>query len=81
MGRNDRLSAAISWLTRLRFLLRPSGQRIHALAFGGAPHAARNPASPSLVLCAGLFVARRRHGTSIPPPLASIPAQQSGAAA
>jgi hypothetical protein len=60
----------MSSLTRLRFLLRSSGQRIHALAFGGAPHAARKPASPSLVLCAGLVVARRRHGTTMAPPRA-----------
>jgi hypothetical protein len=38
----------MSSLTRLRFLLRSSGQRIHALAFGGAPHAAQAcPLSPS----------------------------------
>ncbi len=46
IGWNDRLSAAISSLARLRFLLRPSGQRIHALAFGGAPHAAEIPPHP-----------------------------------
>jgi hypothetical protein len=33
----------MSSLTRLRFLLRSSGQRIHALAFGGARHAAQTP--------------------------------------
>lgn len=48
-----------SSLTRLRLLLCCSGQRIPALAFGGAPLAAREPASPSLDLCAGLRAGAR----------------------